>query len=131
MRRPLFLAAALLLPALARADEIPGKLVYDKGLAYTTDDESFELKVGLRSQMRFETIHELSDNDEWDTRFLLPRTRLIMEGHAFKTVGYKMEFGLGERGNSFLKDMYVNLEIAKGVQFRAGQWKRPFNRQEI
>ena len=104
---------------------------YDKGLTFETADEKFELKASVRSQFRTETTKSHADGSEWATRFALPRLRLQLEGHAYgKDNGYKVEFDFANRGFSLLKDFYFDHAYGK-VHLRAGQWKKPFNRQEL
>jgi hypothetical protein len=46
---------------------------------------------------------------------------------------YKLELALGDRGGfGFVRDLYVEQALpGTPVWVRAGQWKRPFNRQEL
>lgn len=105
---------------------------YDKGFTFETADEAFELKAGIRSQFRFEAVKRLADGNEFNDRFSIPRLRLQLEGHAYgKANGYKVEFDMANKGFALLKDFYVDHAFSKTLHLRAGQWKRPFNRQEM
>jgi Phosphate-selective porin O and P len=116
-----------------KKDEKPAlKAVYDKGLVFSTEDGAFEAKLSLRNQIRFEVLRPLDGVDEFQSRFLINRVRLQLEGHAYgKDNRYKMEVALDDGGSfSFVKDAYVERKVSS-VWMRIGQWKRPYNRQEI
>ena len=107
---------------------------YDKAVAIATRDGQFAVKLSFRSQLRFESVRPTESNSQFVSHFSIPRSRLQVEGRAFGNDNrYKLEFGLGDAGSfSFVKDLYVDKRLASGpVWLRAGQWKRPFNRQEM
>jgi len=111
--------------------EPSASIKYDKGFVAESGDGQFELKTGLRSQMRFEVLHQ-EEADEFQSRFYIPRLRFQLEGHAFgKANTYKAEYELSGRGNTGLKDFYINRVVTPGVQVRIGQWKKPFARHEL
>jgi hypothetical protein len=107
-------------------------MTYDKGVVFKTADDEFELKLALRSQMRFESTRSLGDGAQFASSFYLPRTRLQLEGHAFgEDHGYKVEIGLADKGSfSFVKEAYVDWAMGSLV-LRTGQYRRPFSRQEL
>lgn len=114
------------------ADAKAVSLRYDGGFKLTSGDDRFHLKLGLRSQLRFELLRADVDDAEFQGRFSLPRVRLQFEGHAYgPRTGYKIELDVANRGFALLKDMYIDHELQDGLHVRLGQWKRPFNRQEI
>jgi len=98
-----------------------------------TEDEGFELRLNLRTQVRFESTRPTEDGAQFSSRFLIPRTRLQAEGYAWgNTNRYKLEFSLGETGSfAYIKDLFVEKKLAESTWLRVGQWKRPFNRQEL
>ncbi|HEU5055442.1 MAG TPA: porin, partial [Kofleriaceae bacterium] len=105
---------------------------YDKGFTLATSDDEFELKAGLRSQFRIEVFKADQDDAEFESRFVIPRLRLQLEGFAFgKQNTYKVEFDMGNRGDPTLKDFFVNHAFDDALQIRAGQWKKPFSRHEL
>lgn len=122
-------------PPPAAKKGVPMSVVYDGGTIIRSDDETFELKIGARMQTRYEFSQVLDDNDatEATQRFLVPRTRLNLDGYAFtKDIRFKVEAALADNGNPRLRDFYLDVGFFGGkVIFRAGQFKRPFNRQEI
>lgn len=107
-------------------------VTYDKGLAFATEDGEFNAKLGLRTQFRFESTRPTESGAEVANRLYIPRSRLQLEGNIFGEINrYKLEFGLGDRGSfSFVKDLYIE-KAAGPAWIRVGQWKRPFNRQEL
>jgi hypothetical protein len=65
-------------------------------------------------------------------RFILNRARIALSGFAWKNTQFKVEESLSDQGNTRLRDFYLNQVFLDGaVQLRAGQFTRPFNRQEI
>jgi len=133
MRR--LVPAVLLAATAAHADPVPLEATYEKGkgVAIATDDGSFEMRMSLRNQFRLETTRATEDGAQFVSHFVVPRSRLQFEGHVFGEENrYKLELGLGDRGSfSFIKDIYFDRELGGAVRLRIGQWKRPFNRQEI
>ena len=107
---------------------------YDKGVVLATEDGAFQLRLALRTQFRFESTRPTEDGSEPLSRLYIPRARLQLEGHVFgKDTRYKLELAVGDRGSfSFVRDLFVDQRVASTrVWVRFGQWKRPFNRQEL
>jgi hypothetical protein len=136
--RHLVIAAVLLVGAplvgTARAQAPRLNATYEKGVVLATEDGAFQLRLGLRNQFRYELIRPMEDGAEISSRFYIPRSRLQLEGHIFgKETRYKLEFALGDRGSfSFIRDLFVEQALpSTNVWLRVGQWKRPFNRQEL
>ena len=119
-------------PAPPAADGHAISAKYDKGLTFETADGEYELKLGIRSQFRLEAARPDVAGTEFATRFSVPRLRLQLEGHAYgEANGYKVEFDMANKGFALLKDFFIDHAFAKDLHLRAGQWKRPFNRQEM
>ncbi len=114
------------------ADPHAAELKYDGGFTLASADDKFELKLGLRTQLRFEAVRADVDEAELNARFSLPRIRLQLEGHAYgpKTT-YKLEFEMANKGFALIKDAFVDHKLTDKVHARIGQWKKPFNRQEL
>jgi len=106
---------------------------YDKGVVLATADDTFLLRIALRNQFRFEMNRPLDEGSEATSRLYIPRARLQLEGHVFADNRYKVEASLGDRGSfGFVRDLYIERELLDtGAWLRVGQWKRPFNRQEL
>lgn len=118
----------------APVDDKQLSVTYDRGLTFASRDDRFGLKISFRNQLRFQTTRPTEDNSQFASQFLIPRARLTVDGHVFgKGTRYRMELAMGDAGSfSFVRDLIVDQKIASApVWFRAGVWKRPFNRQEL
>lgn len=122
-------------PPTEKKDDKPAvHATYDKGVKLESDDGAFELKLALRTQFRAETIWSTADESDKIGRFSIPRGRLQLEGHVFgKDHRYKLEFSLADKsGFAFTKDLFIEQGMSSGkLWLRVGQWKQPFNRQEM
>lgn len=121
-------------PPPARAGKSnPVHVTYDKALVVSDEAGQLGIKLAFRNQLRFESTRPTEDNSQFASRFLIPRSRLQVEGHVLgKDNRYKVELGLGDAGSfSFVKDLYIDKRLGSSVWLRLGQWKRPFNRQEL
>lgn len=110
------------------------EVTYHRGLTFATADHAFELRIGFRNQIRFDSHRTTDDNDEFASRFSVPRSRLQVDGNFLGDSNrYKMEFSFGDLGSySFVRDLFVEKRLSSApIWIRAGQWKRPFNRQEL
>jgi len=105
---------------------------YDKGIEFATESGAFSAKLSLRNQLRFESTRPTEDRAEFANHVYIARSRLGLDGNAFgKDNRYKVELSLGDRGSfSFIRDIYVDKAVGP-ARVRIGQWKRPFNRQEL
>jgi len=108
---------------------------YDKGfyIAHDNDKGSFKLKIGARLQTLLNVDSQdaglSTRQDRW--AFSINRARLTFSGHVFtKKLGYKLQTDFG-KGFVVLKDFYLDGGLNDKVWLRAGQWKRPFSRQQI
>jgi hypothetical protein len=123
-----------------KKDDKPGlSAKYDGGVKLATADDKFELKLGFKDQVRFDSSRSFDEetptrHNQFRSRFELTRVRFGAEGHFFgKDNRFKLEAGLGDSGSfAFVKDFFVEKRLpGSKVWFRAGQWKRPFNRAEL
>ena len=103
---------------------------YDKGFFIRADKKPYELKIGGRMQVRY-TYEGLTGKDDVSS-FSVPRARLVLQGKVFHpglTFKFQTDFG---KGFASLKDFYADFAAVKGwLHIRAGQWKRPFSRQQL
>ena len=107
---------------------------YDKGIVLATDDGRVRARLALRNQFRVEVTRPTDDGAETSSRLYIPRARIQLEGNVFGAdTRYKLELAIGDRGSfSFVRDLFVDQRVgATPVWLRFGQWKRPFNRQEL
>lgn len=133
---PLALFFFMASSASAQDPEVAG---FNKGFFLKSMNGDFELKIGAQIQVRYQydgvdgfgDATELGTGEDDASSFSLPRARLFLKGHAFGkalTYTFQSDFGKGEVS---LKDFYANYELTDGFHVRAGQWKRPFSRQQI
>jgi hypothetical protein len=132
LRATVIAASLLLFPATALAAEPASpspSAGYDKGFFVKSADSRYQLKLGARVQVR----HELTVPDSGDTvsAFSIPRARLKLSGNVFtEALAYKFEADFG-KGFVTLKDFFGDYAVIDALHVRAGQFKRPFSRQEI
>jgi len=115
-------------------DNGPGVLTsYSKhGFEFKTEDEKFSLAIGARLQFRyyFEDFDKESGKDD-SSSFQVKRAKIFAHGNAYlKDLTYKIQ--VNTAGSSVtLEDFYVDYKMVEGLKIRAGQYKVPFNRQEL
>lgn len=135
MKRTAFFALALVSLATSAAHAQEGdsaaptaSVGYKKG--FFIEDGPFKLKTQLRVQSRL-TL-EMPDGGDVESNFAVQRARLKLSGTAFSPQwGYVFQVDLG-KGFVTLKDFYIEHQLpGSSVRVRAGQWKRPFSRQQI
>ena len=114
----------------AEPEEAPAKVGYEKGFFIESGDGDHRLAIAARLQARY-TYHEVEAGPD-TSAFSIERARLKLEGHAFtKDLTYVFQSDFG-KGAVTLKDYYGDYRIAPELlHIRAGQWKRPFSRQQI
>jgi hypothetical protein len=120
-------------PAPDPAAAPPGaiEVKYDRGLSIESADGMYSVDIGVRGQLRAELVRTEAA-DELQSRFLIPRLRIPIEGHALgRDNRFKIEVELAGSGNPGLRDYYVDHLFSDALRLRVGQWKRPFNRQEL
>lgn len=125
-----FVALLVLGPAAARAAEAGATAGYDKGFFIRAPEEPYALSVQGKLQARF--AYEGLEGAADELAFSIPRARLKLVGMAFSealTFELQVDFG---KGFVTLKDAYADYAfIPHWLRLRAGQWKRPFSRQQL
>ena len=107
---------------------------YDRGITATTPDKAFRLRVAFRNQFRFESNRPTEGDSEISSHFTIPRSRLTIDGNIFGEGNrLKLEMSFSDAGGfGFVRDMWFDKQLCDHhVWIRAGQWRRPFNRQEM
>jgi len=102
------------------------------GLTFKTGDSKFSLSLGSRLQFRytFEDFDKESGQDD-QSSFQVKRAKVFLQGNAFsEDLTYKVQVNAAGSAVS-LEDFYMNYKLAKVLRVRAGQYKVPFNRQEL
>jgi len=108
----------------------PAKVGYEKGFFIESGDGNNRLVIGGRIQFRY-TYLEVEDGPD-SSAFSVERARIKLEGHAItKDLTYLIQPELG-KGSLALRDFYGDYRIAPDLlHLRAGQFYRPFSRQQI
>ena len=124
---------ALFVPALVIPAAASAETGYDGGFFVEGEkgDSTFKLRLNGRLQTRLTLEMFEADDKDAEIALALQRARIGFEGHLFSkdlTYKFQADFGGGKVG---LKDYYWNYAFTERVQLRAGQWKKPFSRQQI
>lgn len=120
-------------PTAAPTDAAPtGNVGYDKGFFIKSDDGKFLLRIRSRVQPYLTMSRVKTPAADWLGAFEIRRARLVFEGNLHgDDLRYKFQTDFG-KGNPTLKDYYADVRLGSGALWlRAGQWKRPFSRQQI
>lgn len=121
------------------------KLKFGKGLQITAADSSMHLKAEFRFQSLFNSQTGLGDNEEWESSFLIRRSRLKFSGWALNpNVKYKVEMALSNKdlksssdfdetseAPKIILDAVVKWKFHKNFTLWAGQTKLPGNRERV
>ena len=93
-----------------------------------SQDGLHRLAIQGRVQGRLESSFDVADSGAY---FLVPRARLALKGHSYTPdLGYKFQADFG-KGGAALKDFYIDYRFASALRLRAGQYTRPFSRQQL
>jgi hypothetical protein len=104
---------------------------YDSGFVFESTDKDgmpFKMKFSILAQI----LGSVNDTDGKDvaTNFQLRRLELKWSGIAFAPWFY-YTFMIDPASSSLMKDMYFTAAYQKEIAPRIGQWKVPFNREEL
>lgn len=123
---------------LAQAEEIPAAVApvqagWDKGFFIRSADGDYGLQFHglLQARYTYERLDE-PDGAKDESNFSIPRARITLAGNLFgKDLTWKFQADFG-KGFTALKDYYAEYAIVPHwLHVRAGQWKRPFSRQQM
>jgi phosphate-selective porin OprO and OprP len=104
---------------------------YDKGFVFeSSDDKGFQFKTRFVFLAQIQGIVNDTDEELVSTNFRLRRLELRWDGYAFKPWFY-YTFMIDPASSQLLKDMYLTAAYQKEAAPRVGQWKVPFNREEL
>ena len=102
------------------------KIKYKKGLTLQAGDE-FKMKFRARGQFRLE-MEDSDDNNT--TNFSVPRLRFKWNGYAYQP-WFLYTVQINTPKTLDMRDMYFTVARNNSFIPRIGQWKVPFNRQEL
>lgn len=106
----------------------------EKGCGIRSADDDDEMRLGLLAEGLYSFAETTSPGAEPEvsSAFSIPRLRRKREGHIFDpNLGYSVVLEFGKGGFATLKDGYLDWKFALGARLRAGQFKRPFSRQQV
>jgi len=110
----------------SREEKTP-RVGYKNGFFLETPDNQFKLKVGGRLYGDFRAYNSGHPrNDE----FYISRARIYLSGTLYKYFDFKVEADFG-KGESELKDGYINLTYFPFAQVMMGQFKAPFSLERM
>jgi len=100
---------------------------YKNGFYLETPDKNFNLKMGGRVHGDLRLYN--SDHPE-NSEFLMSRARIYLSGTLYKYLDFKVEADFG-KGESELKDGFINANYVPYAQLKAGQFKAPFSLERL
>jgi phosphate-selective porin OprO and OprP len=109
---------------------------YDEGLYIKTTDNRYMLKFNGLFQFYMPQIQDFSDNtkkaQDENIAFEVRRLRLIFSGNGFfPWLKYFVQMGADKGGSFQLFDAYMDWGYKNYATPRFGQYKVPFNREEL
>jgi hypothetical protein len=109
---------------------IRSSYAFGKGFKVQTEDDRYELNVYNRLQLRYTFTDQEDDKKEDTSTFRVRRMRTIFEGHFYDpSLLYKVQVEWASKPE--LKDAYLWWKPRPYAGLQVGQWKVPFNRQQI
>lgn len=118
-----------------RANLLQGGMTagYDRGFFLASADGNYRLNISGRLQFRY--VYNNQDNSDDDNRwgFEMRRTRLQFAGHVINpNWTYQIQGDFNRDGGGFtLLDGVIGHKFENGMTVRVGQFKAPFNREEL
>lgn len=104
------------------------KAEYKKGLTFESDDGNFKMRMRLLGQFQL-SVND-TDGEDTATNFDVRRLRVKWDGHAFRPwFLYTVQIETTE--DPVLLDAYFDFAYYTKLVPRAGQFKVPFNREEL
>ncbi|HPR64757.1 MAG TPA: porin [Thermoanaerobaculia bacterium] len=130
----IFFAQVIFLSGLMMAGGQDLTVSWDRGLKLTSEDKSFELKIGGRLQNDWtffsadQSVEEISGNLEDGSEFR--RAYLTIAGTMYGNIEFKAEYDFAG-GDADFKDVYLGLKKVFGhAGLRIGHFKEPFSLEE-
>lgn len=106
---------------------------YKEGVFIKTKDDNWALKMNTRLQFRF-FIEDFDDERDTDNKysFQMRRVRLEFSGHGFQPwLKYKVQLAADRGSDLSLLDYYLDFAYMPEFAPRIGQYKVPFNLEEL
>ena len=104
---------------------------YDSGFVFeSTDKEGYPFKMKFSILAQIQGFVNDTDGEDVATNFRLRRLELKWSGIAFAPWFY-YTFMIDPASSQLLKDMYFTAQYQKEIGPRVGQWKVPFQKEEL
>jgi len=110
------------------------KTGYDDGFVLNVDDR---FSIRFQAYLQFQHLYANNDGAPDTSTFKVDKGRLRWDGFVYNpNIGYVIQLELanpqaGEEKNVALKDFLVDIKHYDHAQIRLGQFKVPFNRQQL
>lgn len=105
-----------------------------RGFTVATKDKNYSLNLGSRLQARYTFEDRESFVGDDRSSFRVRRAKIWFQGNAYRPwIEYKIQgnFDSGEDGEFEMEDYFINLAYFREGSLQFGQFKVPFNRQEL
>ena len=103
---------------------------FDKGFFIHSDDDKYGIKITGRFQPFFNYSYVRATKDS-RPQMEMRRMRLVFDGNLHgHDILYKFQADFG-KGVPSVKDAHFDVRLSGDTWLRAGQWKRPWSRQQI
>jgi phosphate-selective porin OprO and OprP len=111
------------------------KAGYNKGFFLESDDGNYSMRMRLRTQLQF-SVNNTDDKETGEkgtaTDFNVRRFRIKWDGQAFRPwFHYVVQISADNNGDFILRDAYFDAAYDTRIFPRIGQYKVPFNREEL
>lgn len=100
---------------------------YKNGFYLKTPDDKFKLKMGGRVFADFRAYNSAHPSD---SEFYISRARIYLSGTLYSYFDFKVQADFG-KGESDLKDGFININYLPFAQFQMGQFKAPFSLERM
>ena len=100
-----------------------------KGIVFTPEDKSYEMKLGARFQTRYSGIYDL-DAEDYTNQMQIRRARLKLDGFVYSPkLSYKIQLSLAS--SNLVLDAVAKYAFAENWEVWFGQTKLPGNREML
>ncbi len=104
---------------------------WKRGLTFKSKDGNYSLKIKNRLQARYEG--EINDSADDKNTFRIRRLKTSFEGNVFsKNLDYKLQLSwINSNLQDVVEDAYLDYKFNPAIRLRTGQFKIPYNRQQM
>ena len=110
-----------------KKEENRPRVGYKNGFYLETPDDKFKLKIGGRV---FADFRAYNSGHPSDSEFYISRARIYLSGTLYSYFDFKVQADFG-KGESNLKDGFINVNYFPFAHFKIGQFKAPFSLERM